>query len=69
MTTGVGRSDLDAPTVRVCVGCGERWHSVKHYSDQALDCDQCGLPLLETLTTTVARVAPDSDDSWVPRFG
>jgi hypothetical protein len=69
MTTGVRPSDLAAPLVRVCVGCGERWHSVKHYSDQLLTCDGCGLPLLETLATTVARVSPDGDALWVRRFG
>jgi hypothetical protein len=69
MIAGAARSDLDTPLVRVCVGCRERWHSVNHYSDQDLDCDQCGQPLLETLATTMARVSSDSEPSLAPRFG
>ena len=69
MTTGTDSSDLDAPQVRVCVGCDERWHSVKHYSEEVAYCEECELPLLETLTTSVAKVSPGSEIFWVRRFG
>ena len=65
----LGRADLDSPQVRVCVGCGERWHSVNHYSDEASWCEQCGLPLVETFATAVAKVSRSSGAFRVRRFG
>ena len=69
MSAPASRRDLESPQVRVCVGCGESWHSVKHYSEETSYCDECGLPLVETHTTVVARVSPNAQTFWVPRFG
>ena len=63
------RTGPDSPHVRVCVDCDKRWHSVTHYSRETRYCGDCGLPLLETLATSVARVSPGSDTYWVRRFG
>ncbi len=70
MTTEQGGPDLDCPQVRVCVGCGQRWHSVRHYASAEVSyCEECELPLLQTLTTTVAKMTSSGDASWVRRFG
>lgn len=63
------KAELDSPLVRVCVACGEKWHSVRHYSEETSYCEECGLPLVETLATVVAKVASASDTNWVRRFG
>jgi hypothetical protein len=34
------------PQMRLCGGCGTEWYSEVHLSEEAVDCQLCGSPLL-----------------------